>query len=236
MTSQVAGEAALVPITQKGNVFTTDYGILYDIQTRFNGWKNLNFSNSKTMEQIFEGGIKQGVRIEPNEYTPSNLPPWCYTPGWDAKKREKYLLRKNVELKKIREKHETTKREKKFRMMKVDEFIVAKCNEFIKDEAAHLSNNIFEYVKDVRIKLTDGKTVAECTYWWVNGAIQGKDILETFENYLERKLSTDFAECREKSICMMAMNVSNKLKKREKRILAESEGIILCNFCFEHHS
>lgn len=118
------------------------------------------------MEQISkEREIKQGVWIEPYGHTPSNLPPWCYTLRWDAKRRAKYLLRINVELKITRAEHEKAKKEKELRIKNIDEFITTKRNGFIKGEPTHLNKVIFEYVKDVGISLSDGKIVIECTYW-----------------------------------------------------------------------
>lgn len=94
---------------------------------------------------------------------------------------------------------------------------------------------IFEYVKVIRINLYDEKTVAECIYWWVNEAIQGRDILEAFENYLDGKLFTDFNDCKDKSICLTAMNVSIPTHEEEKRKLWQEVKvyflIIVIFFC-----
>lgn len=120
----LAEQAALIQASQKSIV--TDYRVIEDIGTRFKGWKDQSYSDSKTMEQIAkEGGIKQGVWIEHDEYTPFNIPPLCYAPRWDAKKRDKYLLRRNHELKQIQE-QEKAKKEKELMLKKVDEFIAAK--------------------------------------------------------------------------------------------------------------
>lgn len=74
-----------------------------------------------------------------------------------------YLLKRNAELKKMREDQENAKKEKESKLKKANEFRTTKKNGFIKDKVADLNKVIFEYVKATRINLSDGKTTRECT-------------------------------------------------------------------------
>lgn len=46
---------------------------------------------------------------------------------------------------------------------------------------------MFDFVNATDLSLTNGKMTFECTYWWVSGVINGRDIVEAFENYFEEK-------------------------------------------------
>lgn len=95
----------------------------------------------------------------------------CYEPSWDTKRRAKYLIRCNAELKHLREVQKKAKKEKEARLKKANEFRDTKKNGFIKYNVVDLNKVIFEYVKVTKISLSNGKIVVKCTYWWVNRVI-----------------------------------------------------------------
>lgn len=63
---KVLAEQAALVLTSQTNIII-DFGIPGDIQHRFKGYMNPEYSYNKNMEQIKkEGGIKKGVWIEPD--------------------------------------------------------------------------------------------------------------------------------------------------------------------------
>lgn len=58
------------------------------LAARFQGLGDLNFSDKKSKAQRKrEGGIKDGMWVEPEVNTPHNLPPWYYGEGWSRERR-----------------------------------------------------------------------------------------------------------------------------------------------------
>lgn len=116
----------------------------------------------------------------------------------------------------MKEDQEKAKKEKEHILKKTYEMRVAKRNGFIKENVAHLNNIIFEYVKAAQSSLIDGRTLSECTCWWVNWTVSGTDILDSLENYIEGKYNIEFEECKEKSVRLTTVKVSKNLMKKRR--------------------
>lgn len=105
----------------------------------------------------------------------------------------------------------------------------------MEDDHKTLCGILFEYLAKIKMSLPDGMNTQECCYKWRNKVVPGRDILEAFENYLERKLTREFESCRDRIEATMKINIAEKISKLK---FSSKRFQVFCKFCLfsECHS
>lgn len=124
---------------------------------RFQGFNDVNFSEKKSQEaRRKNGGVYKGQWVEPEVYTPQNLPPWYYEPNWTNERRFNWM---NLEREKRRLSSKTLKEKKGVKTLRLKTTNEMRMRDYVgnpADEQGTLNDILYKYLKEIAMSLPNG--------------------------------------------------------------------------------